>query len=282
MSIINIADHGARPNNHDNTDAIQEAMNAAGTGDTVYVPNDGEFRVDPLRGVKPRSGTTLKIDGALRAIPVDQYQSAVVNIDNVFNVKIIGAGAIAGERYGNTFKGPARHGTCLNVVNSTNIFIAGIILKEGQGDGLYVEGCKNVIVDFVICSDNARNGLSIIAVETMRVTNCTFAGTHSESPMPQAGIDIEPDLITQPITDLIITGNRFLRNKGAGCYVAFEPGANRRQVHVVDNFFDQHFKDGSGPPLGGINTPLGNFLYATMRWVPSYDYWGFKTSYDLS
>ncbi len=281
MTIVNITDHGAVSGATDNTDAIQNSLNMATPGDRVVIPT-GDFLVDPLRSVFPRSGTTVQIIGTLRAIPVEKWDSAVVCLKGVSGVNVTGPGIIIGERAGNRSGGPGRHGSCLDIRDSQDITVnGGLVLKEGQGDGLYVQDCKNVVVDHVSCLENARNGLSIIGVEKMSVTNSIFGFTHSESPMPQAGIDIEPDLPTQAILDLTITGNQFIKNKGAGCYVAFQPGANRARVSIINNTFDQHFKDGSGPCMGGINTVLGNLAYATCRWIPGYDWWFYKRDYTL-
>ena len=282
VTTFNITAFGANQNLPDNTDAVQAAMNAAKLSDTVYVPL-GTFHMDATRSVRPKSGTKIKIDGSLAANPNNQVQSSVILLQGVSNVTVIGPGQIIGERATHQAPGPARAGGVLHVMDSTNITVAGgLIMRDAWGDGLYVQDCKFVIVDGVNCQNNSRNGLSIIAVETMRVTNSIFTLTNSASPMPQAGIDIEPDLPTQAILDLTITQNRFIKNKGAGCYIAFVQQPNRARVYVVNNTFDQHYRDGSGPPLGGINTFLGNFLYATCRWIPGYDWWAYKSEYTLS
>jgi hypothetical protein len=284
MKNIYVTDCGAVPETGDCTDSIQKALDAATPGDTVIVPAVGTFMVDALRGVLPRSGTVLDIQGRLKALPNDQTDSAVVNVRDVSDVTVKGSGSIIGERYEHLVPGQlGRHGTCLQIFNSSNIKAGyGLTCAKGWGDGIYVQDSKDVTVDGAICTDNSRNGMSIISAEKMLVTRSVFSLTHSVSPMPQAGIDIEPDLPQQSLINIVITGNQFLKNKGAGVYLAFAPSANRRQVHVINNAYDQHYKDGSGPRIGGRNTPLCNFLFAACRWVPGYDYWGFPISFDLS
>jgi len=274
MSTLNVLDFGAVPNSPDSTDAIQIAMDRAASGDTVWIPPQTEFFVDSIRSVRMHSHTNLKVEGILRAIPHNKVSSIIVDVRDVEDVSISGPGAIIGERYKHITTEPGRHGFCLQILNSHDIRVGeGLALREAQADGLYIHDSKLVTVDHVLCADNARNGLSIISAEDLTVQNSLFTLTHSESPYPQAGIDIEPDLPTQGLLRVMITKNQFLKNKGAGCYIAFQPAANRKNVYVVNNYFDQHYKDGSGPPIGGRNTPLGNFFYATCRWVPGYDYW---------
>ena len=280
--MIDITAFGASPNNPDDTDHIQTALDSANPGDTVLVPA-GTFKVNPLRSVKPKSGTILKIDGTLKAIGVDKWDSIVVNVRDVSDVSILGPGKIIGERYENRAPPPGRHGNCLQVFNSSRIKVGGnLILGQGQADGLYVEDVKDMTVDGVQCVDNARNGMSIISAERLMVTNSLFTMTHSESPMPQCGIDIEPDPIPSlSLIGITITGNRFVKNAGAGVYIAFQPAANRRSVRVVNNYFDQHYYDGSGPCIGGRNSPTANLCYASCRWIPGYDWWFFPTEFSL-
>lgn len=281
-AVIDIVAYGASPDKPDNTDFIQKALDDAKAGDTVYVPS-GVFLVDAVRSLLPRSGTKLAIDGTLRAIPNDKVISVVVNLSSVSNVVVSGSGQIVGEKAGHFGMGPNRGGMCLAVFSSSNVRLGGgLTLREGFADGIYVQDAKNLTVDGVNCVGNARNGLSIISAEKMIVTNSLFTLTSSEAPMPQAGIDIEPDTPAQSLLDISISGNRFVRNRGAGCYIAFSPAPNRARIFVVDNQFDQHYKDGSGPPIGGRNSVLANLLYACCRWIPGYDYWSFPSEFTQS
>lgn len=283
MTSFNIAAFGASSALSDNTDAIQGALDAAMPGDIVVVPQ-GEFSVDAVRHLLVRSGTTLQIDGIIRALPNASANYVVVLLMSVHDVTITGRGKIAGDR--NEHKGTPEQGMagfCLEVLNSSNVKINGWLgLTDAWGDGLYIQDSRNIEVSNIICYNNSRNGMSIIGAVGLSVTGCTFELTGSVAPYPQAGIDIEPDRPDQALIDIWIANNRFARNKGPGCYIAFEEAANRTRVHVINNVFDQHYHDGSGPPIGGRNTWLANLLYSTLRWMPGYDYWAFPRSFTLS
>jgi parallel beta-helix repeat protein len=280
MTTVDITALGASQGFPDNTDVIQRALNVAGAGDTVYIP-PGVFSIDPVRSLLLRSGVNLKIDGVLQAFSgAPDKPNAIVNLNGVSDIVISGTGHIVGER--GAHPPGNRAGYCVAMVGSNNVSVKGLTMSDAWADGIYVQDSKGISVDSVTCTNNARNGMSIISAEKMTVTNSLFTLTNSESPMPQAGIDIEPDLPSQSLLDITISGNRFVKNKGAGCYIAFEPAANRARVFVTNNQYDQHYKDGSGPQIGGRNTPLSNCLYACCRWVPGYDYWAYPTEFTLS
>jgi hypothetical protein len=279
MTTLDVTSFGASPSNSDDTDNIQRALDRAVRGDTVWVPPGGEHRVDALRSLKPRSGTKFKIDGVLRAIPTSERDYAVVDVRES-DVTVLGSGTIAGERYQHLpAKEQGRHGSCLQLFNSVNASVSGVTLQEAWGDGLYIQGARSTKVDRVMMRDNARNACAIISANTLSIQNCVMTATHSEGPYPQAGIDIEPDTPAHELINILITMNQFVRNKGAGCYIAFEPAANRTKVMVVNNFFDQHYKDDSGPPIGGRNSRTANLLYASCRWIPGYDWWAFTREF---
>lgn len=274
--IINIVDCGATPDNPDNATYIQKALDqAAANGDTVLVPAD----VFKTTQVLPRSNTTLTVDGTLKAIGVNTPNTVVAVTNGVSNVTVNGGGSIVGER---NFHPPGgnRVGFCVAVLNASGIKVGGgLTLSSAWADGLYVQDARDVNVNKLACVGNARNGMSIISGERISVTDSLFTLTNSESPYPQAGIDIEPDFPDQRLLDIMITRNKFIKNKGAGVYIAFQPSATRARVQVVANTFDQHYKDGSGPCIGGRNTTISNLLYATCRWIPGYDYWGYPTEF---
>jgi Right handed beta helix region len=278
MTTLDITTLGASPGLPDNTDPIQKVLDGASQGDTVYVPA-GVFLIDPVRSLLMRSGVNLQIDGTLKALPgaLDK-PNAMVNLNGVSDIVISGVGTVFGERAAHA---PGnRAGYCVAIIGSTNVTVTGgITLRDAWADGIYVQDNKNVTVDNVTCLNNARNGMSIISAQGLVVKNSLFTLTNSESPMPQAGIDIEPDIASESLLDISISGNRFVKNKGPGVYIAFQPAANRARVFVTNNSYDQHYKDGSGSCIGGKDTPLSNFLYATLRWFPTYDWWACPTSF---
>jgi hypothetical protein len=277
--ILDITHYGASPELPDNYGAIQAVLDLAQPRDTVFVPPGAVFKLNTDGWLRPKSGTAIALEGTLKGLPNGARNNRIFQIEGIEDFTLSGSGSVIGDRSINDHAPENTNGYGVAVFNSKNVTVSGISAHGFAGDGFYVQGSKNVSILNVLSDNNKRNGLSIIAVETMRVAGSTFSNSNGPSPMPQAGIDIEPDLANQNLLDINITTNRFIRNKGAGCYIAFEPSATRRRVFVVNNTFDQHYKDGSGPCIGGRNTMLANFLYAVCRWVPGYDWWGFPREF---
>jgi hypothetical protein len=264
---------------NDGTEYLQSLLDKE---DEVIVPAGTEWSVNALQSLRMRSGNILQLDGMLRAMPNDKDHSAVILIDHVQRVKVHGAGKIFGERYSHKgTMGPEHsHGMGVRATHSSEIEISGITAQQCLGDGFYLQDVNDTKVHGVTGHDNRRNSLSLTQGERIKIIGNTFGATNGPSPLPQSGIDIEPDLAEQQLIDITVSGNRFIKNKGAGVYIAFEPSAHRRNVHVINNYMDQHYKDGSGPFIGGKNTPLCNFLYAVFRWTPGYDWWAFPQSFE--
>ncbi len=279
MTTINITEHpyNAATSYPDNTTAIQAALDAAAAhGDTVHIP-PGVFRVDAAHGgLQMRSGTSLNLQGILQAIPNAQVHSIILRIDGANHVNVFGPGTLVGERHGHLAPGPDRNEGNIFILNSNNVTVSGgLTTRDSWSDGIMIVNSNGVTINNVLCDNNSRNGMSIISGQGIRVENCVFSNTNAPDDskiMPQCGIDLEPNFSTEVLQDIVIAGNQFNKNKGAGCWVP-EPTPTQTRIYVTNNSFDQHYKDGSGPCIGGQNDWKCNTLYAIARWIPGYDWW---------
>lgn len=207
----------------DDTAAIQAAIDmVSGTGGTVQIP-DGTYMINPVAKSSVRSHG-LEIDGAmtvslspgatLQAIATSSDTYAVIMIyPGASNVSVVG-GTIQGERsahLGTT--GEWGMGIYVGNTGGSNVFLQGITSVDAWGDGFYVSGGTNVTVCNVTANNNRRNGMSIINVNGMTVTNSAFKNTAGTP--PEAGIDIEPDA-GETVNNVTISGSQFLGNHGAG------------------------------------------------------------------
>src|SRR5690349_21931834 len=136
---VNVKNMGARGNgSHDDTAAIQRAINALPrSGGTVYVPA-GRYMVNALKPLRLRSHTRLKLDpnAELRVIPNGASRYVVVKVFNVNNVAIVG-GKITGDR--------ARHkgsrgewGYGINISGSDHVLVRNVRISEFWGDGMWI------------------------------------------------------------------------------------------------------------------------------------------------
>jgi len=282
---LDVTRFGADPGNPDNLSAIQKAWDSGKVGDTVYIP-PAEFWVRNDPGLQARPGVNLQIDGTLKAVPNKTQAGALLHILHTVDVTVFGSGGILGDRTQDDFNVPElTHMHAIRCEFSERINIRQISANMNRGDGIYVEGCKDTLVEFTRCQNNKRNAMSLINGERIKIQDNTMALTNGPDQMPCAGLDIEPDppRAAQTLVDIVVQRNRLIRNKGCGIYRGFDVSANTKRIFVVQNSYDQHFKDGSGPPMrGGGTDKTAWMIYSILRWWPGYDWWGFPTEFTIS
>jgi parallel beta-helix repeat protein len=194
--IISVKDYGAVGNGtHDDTSAIQAAINALpSTGGTVTIP-DGTYLIDTTRRINLRSLMLLKLSSGavLKAKTSSVSRAYVVYAHNVSDVEIAG-GQIVGERdthhYYSGTTDEWNHG--IQILGSKRVTVRDIRVSKCTGDGVCIGGgAYDVVVDNIVSTGNRRQGLSITQCSYIRVYDSEFSYTKGTS--PECGIDIEPD-----------------------------------------------------------------------------------------
>ncbi|GAB2579471.1 right-handed parallel beta-helix repeat-containing protein [Dyella jejuensis] len=217
--VINVRDKGAKGDGtHDDTAAIQSAIDALpAAGGTVTIP-PGNYMIDASRAISLRSNMSLQMapTAQLTAIANNLPRSHVIKVWRVNNVQIVG-GRIVGERNGHMGT-TGEWGYGLNIEASNNVSVSDLHISDCWGDGIWVGAlgpdgnavpATNVTINRVISTGNRRQGMSIGPVNGVTVMNSTFSNTQGTK--PEAGIDIEPQGqgMAQNITisHCTITGN---------------------------------------------------------------------------
>jgi parallel beta-helix repeat protein len=226
----------------DDTDAIQKAVDAAGTkGATILIP-DGTYMINAVKqysryGIALRSNITLKLSSGatLKAIPNASDTYAILMVGAVSDVLITG-GTIEGDRSAHKASS-GESGMGINIASSTCVTISGVTVKECWGDGLYVEGSqtsRNISVLNCTADHNRRQGLSIVRVDGMLVKNSTF--TNNRGTAPETGIDIEPN-DNETVNNVSISGCTFTNNAGGGFQCGVRIGSTGAVITnvVLDN-----------------------------------------------
>ena len=203
---------------HDDTAALQAAIDATPIGGTLYLPA-GTYRVavgqSPLAGLRLKSDMNFVMHDAamLTAIPTKDGNSAVLKAWSVSKVRVHG-GTIVGERHEH-LGSSGEWGMGLDVRDASAISVVGTQVRDTWGDGFYIGGEANSDIHFcgVVADGSRRNGMSIVAAKGMTVRSSRFM--NSAGTPPQAGLDIEPDggLLTEGI---VVTDSFFSGNRGAG------------------------------------------------------------------
>ena len=104
-----------------------------------------------------------------------------------------------------------------------NVKLENLILKSSGGDGIYVstdsklQGCRNILIDKVICEDHHRQGMSIISAENLLVRNSIFRNTRGTP--PACGVDLEPNTEKNYLINNIFENCEFSGNASAGIIV---------------------------------------------------------------
>lgn len=220
---INVRDKGAKGDGtHDDTVAIQAAIDSLpASGGTVVIPS-GNYMIDATHAINLRSNMLLQMatDAQLTAMPNSLPRSHVIKIWQASNVRITG-GRIVGERKGHLGVG-GEWGYGLNIEASNHVSVSHMHISDCWGDGIWVGAlgpdrnavpATQVVIDQVISTNNRRQGMSIGPVNGVLVTNSTFSNTNGTK--PEAGIDIEPQG-QGPARDITIIGCTISGNHGTG------------------------------------------------------------------
>jgi parallel beta-helix repeat protein len=253
-TVVNVRDKGARGDGaHDDTAAIQMAIDALpASGGTVIIP-DGNYMVDAARSINLRSNTHLQMTAAatLSALPNDLERSYVLKVWRADNVQITG-GRIVGERAGHRGT-TGEWGYGINIQASNNVSVVGTQVSDCWGDGIWIGGLgrrasvtvsTQVTLDHVVSTNNRRQGLSIGPVRGVTVMHSTFSNTHGTK--PQAGIDIEPQG-QGPARDITFSDCTITGNQGSGLEVHENvSGVVLKRCKIQDN-------NGYGVLVGGAS-----------------------------
>lgn len=219
----------------DCTEGLQAALNTC----------DPRVDVHPLPALKPWPVLPLLVTCSHQKIVLhDQtvieakrwaYNASgatLLTLDAVSNVSIVGYGATL-RMHRADYNNPkwykcaqGRHGIALR--GARHVSIAGLTVTETGGDGIYVSisyhwpsgvpWSKGITVNDAMLVRNYRQGMSVIAVEGLVVTNTVLGETGSDGMghPPMAGIDFEPNDETQPLSGVRFHNVTARSNAGRG------------------------------------------------------------------
>ena len=117
----------------------------------------------------------------LKAITNSATNYAIIKLSGVSNVNVVG-GTVQGERATHTGVG-SEYGMCVDIQNSSTIFVEGTIAKDCWGDGFYIGGSgaggSNITLSGVVADNNRRDGFSLISGRNIVVQNSIFKNTNA-------------------------------------------------------------------------------------------------------
>lgn len=234
---MNVRQFGAKGDGvNDDTANIQQALD---TCSNVLIPS-GTYMIDTDVALLPKSGNKITLDNQtiLKAITNDLERYHIFNISFVNDVEISG-GTLQGDR--DTHTGlTGEWGYCIKVQGtSDNIYLHDIYLLNAWGDGLCVDTTGSVKTERLHINNARRNGLSIIQVESF-ISNDDFI-ENTNGTAPQCGVDIEPDLGTQKLNNVVFNNLHTKNNANVGfqCWLKFE-NTNLSDNIIINNLFSEN------------------------------------------
>ncbi len=206
----------------DDTSVFQTALNStAGNGQVLEVPA-GNYNISPIN---LPANANLKLDSGVTVSANSGFGSSdrMLNV-NANNVTITGAGNGA-----SVFQMPkaraasqgdgSQYRHCLGIQNASNVTVTGISCNQSGGDGIYINAATNVTVSNCIFDGNFRDGGSVIGqLNHVNLNNNVFSNTQGSA--PQAGVDVEPNVPGDFLTDVNFTDNTMLNNAGDGLAIS--------------------------------------------------------------
>lgn len=248
VTFLCVADFGTPTDGiTDATTAIQRAMDALPTsGGTVMIPA-GLYLIDPVRSLHPKSRTRVLIDKDAHLISqtTDKPRTRMFMVDGVEDVEIIINGELMGDRDTHKYVDTGtserthewNHGVWITGGSKRITVMGPGKVRDFAGDGVSASG-EDIWVYGLKGIRNRRQGCTVGRGKTIRVVNNEFTDTQGTA--PASGIDIEPDA-PGGTEDVLIKGNKLLRNKGAGLTISTRvepngaPSATVNGVKVADN-----------------------------------------------
>ena len=113
----------------------------------------------------------------------------------------------------NYTKAEWRHG--INIIDgSAQCSVSGIRVDSSGGDGFYVGNASDIKLARIDSTDNYRQGLSVIDVAGLIVTDSSFRNTNGTG--PSSGIDLEPDSKLERLNDVVFSNIWSVNNSGIG------------------------------------------------------------------
>ncbi|MCF6175145.1 MAG: right-handed parallel beta-helix repeat-containing protein [Victivallaceae bacterium] len=220
----------------DNTVLIQGFLDDSTYTKIIIQPGTGNasWAVKPLFFSHANSEIHLNENVVLEALAggYPNGGDCVLTATNLSNIMVTGdAGAkilMHKDEYANLAVAEWRN--VLKFMSCSNVTVSGLILANSGGDGIYLGDasgtgyCSNVTITDVIVDGCARNGVSVISVDGLTITNSIFKNTQGQgnaaSNGPWAGIDFEPNNSSERLQNIVIDNCEFINNGRTGVQIS--------------------------------------------------------------
>lgn len=262
----------SRQGNIDYTTYVQKAIDEKAV---VVLPN---FPIlINQTGLKLRSNTTLVFqkNSRLKMLPNDKSNYSILSVSDVKNVLIINPRLEGDKKLHKSNKG--EWGMGINILGSENVKIYNPEVLSCWGDGIYIgrtnknSASKNIVIQGGLLDNNRRNGISVISVQGLTISDITIANTQGTAPM--SGIDFEPNYADEVLQGIKLNRMTTINNGFDGMRVVLMnlKGSTSNVDIAVDRHRDYYtympvsfFGVKNNPERGG--TVNGSIQYRNAEW----------------
>jgi len=126
----------------------------------------------------------------------------------------------------------------LSFKSCAGVQVTGLTLADSGGDGIYLGvarrgvPCSEVVIRDVVCTNNYRQGISIISARNLLIENCTLTDTWGSA--PEAGIDFEPNHESEELFNCVMRNCVSAHNRGDAFTFYLSPlRATSRPVSIL-------------------------------------------------
>jgi hypothetical protein len=214
------------------TDDTTVFNNTFSGGGRVYIPS-GTYILKSSISIPSNTHVFLHPNAKIKAYVQVWTDTALFNVNGTSNVTIEG-GTFDGNKSGNSngrIYGISIFGDASNVkiLRVRCIDMPGIDAHgTNGGDGIIIGESgyipDNILIDGVVCDGNVRQGLSVITGTRIRIVNSAFLNTTGDD--PGYGIDLEPNVVTDTLNNVLISNCAFYNNHGGGVITNDKCGPN--------------------------------------------------------
>ena len=254
----------------DDTISIQAAIDSLpASGGRVWIP-PGTYMVDAVRSICLNSGVTLLMtpQTILQALPNSAEWSAVLKIADVHDVSVVG-GVVRGDRQSHLGKS-GEWGMGVMITGAQRVNVQGTVASDCWGDGFYIGSelvnklAEDIRLVDIQAFNNRRQGISLICGRNIEIIRPQLR--HTNGTPPAAGIDIEPNRLSDILENIRIIEPYTEENQGSGISVNLWRLDGLKTP--VDIIITAHQDNGSerGAMISGAEIVPGRLVFERPRW----------------
>lgn len=261
---------------YNRTDVTEGLQNAIDKGyQTIIIPYMGKDKIWVIGPLVLKSDTHISLEPG---VIIQAKNNSVLTDFPLFMIRNVRNASISGGK-GSTIRMPIQEyhdgewRNTISILGSMNIKIENLEISKSGGDGIYISsaGQQNCSTDIkinnVLFYGNARNGISVISVKDLTISNCRiedtgkFNSTGLAEHGPWAGIDFEPNTANQCLSDITVTNCSFSSNKRYGILIALNNlqntsvpvGLKLSDINVKEGLESIGFTDSKGTVGGEVD-----------------------------